>query len=139
MAKRKFKKKKNTQVQIPSPVSKSPVRQITVEAQSLSGPIPSPEILKQYDEILPGLADRIMMMAEKQINHRIKLEELELKEEVKLKKRGQIFAFIIAFCGFAGSVWLVSIGYSMSGVILAGSILLSLVFVFYKREVFDTD
>lgn len=38
------------------------------------GPIPTPEILREYNEILPGLADRIMRMAENQAAHRQGLE-----------------------------------------------------------------
>lgn len=34
------------------------------------GPIPPPDILQGYDNILPGLADRIVSMAEAEGNHR---------------------------------------------------------------------
>jgi uncharacterized membrane protein len=36
-----------------------------------SGPIPAPEILKAYDIVLPGLAERIVSMAEAQSAHRM--------------------------------------------------------------------
>ena len=35
-----------------------------------AGPLPPPEILREYDQALPGLADRIVSMAEGQANHR---------------------------------------------------------------------
>lgn len=35
-----------------------------------SGPLPHPEILAKYEDILPGAATRILEMAEEQANHR---------------------------------------------------------------------
>jgi len=39
-----------------------------------SGPLPHPEILSGYEKVLPGSADRILKMAEKQQDHRISNE-----------------------------------------------------------------
>jgi len=39
-----------------------------------SGPIPHPNDLARYEEILPGAAERIMKMAELQAEHRRALE-----------------------------------------------------------------
>ena len=36
---------------------------------SFSGPLPPPELLKQYDEVVPGAADRIISMAEAEQAH----------------------------------------------------------------------
>ena len=38
--------------------------------QEFAGPIPPPSMMKQYEETLPGSADRILKMAEKQSEHR---------------------------------------------------------------------
>ena len=47
---------------------KEQVRQVVAEVirSEFSGPIPPPSIIKGYEEILPGSADRILAMAEKQ-------------------------------------------------------------------------
>lgn len=42
--------------------------------ERFSGPIPHPRILKGYEEILPGSADRILTMAENQSKHRQAIE-----------------------------------------------------------------
>ena len=39
-----------------------------------SGPIPPPDMLKGYNEIMPGLVDRIVITAEKQSIHRQSME-----------------------------------------------------------------
>jgi uncharacterized membrane protein len=41
---------------------------------SYSGPLPLPQQLQGYEEIVPGAADRIIRMAEKQSAHRIEIE-----------------------------------------------------------------
>ncbi len=62
----------------PRPLSVNPdslpasQRAAIVHAQmEFSGPLPPPQVLGQYDEILPGAAERILRMAEKQQDHRI--------------------------------------------------------------------
>ena len=39
--------------------------EITAQQTSFSGPIPHPETLKGYNEIVPGAAERILAMAER--------------------------------------------------------------------------
>ena len=65
----------------------SPARVTTYT--EVSGPIPSPQILQQYNNIVPGAAERIIRMAEKQSDHRMALEN----------------AGIIAALDIGGLVW----------------------------------
>lgn len=89
---------------------KSPV----IVKQEYSGILPLPEHLKQYDEIVPGAAERILQMAENQSKSRIQNEELLVKDAISYKKRGQYFAFIlmiltfilVGFCVYFDKVWL---------------------------------
>ena len=39
-----------------------------------SGPMPSPEVLEDYDKIVPGAAERILVTFEKETEHRQSLE-----------------------------------------------------------------
>lgn len=61
---------------------------------SFSGPLPPPECFEQYEQVLPGSAERILAMAEKQQNHRIEQEKFVLSKKIKISGRGQIFGFI---------------------------------------------
>ena len=45
---------------------------------SVSGPIPPPSMMEQYEGTLPGSADRILKMAENQSEHRQSLEKQRL-------------------------------------------------------------
>lgn len=75
-----------------------------------SGPIPSADQLRQYDGVLPGLAERIVSMAEKEQQRRhsgeiadeaLAVRHAEIvdnnsRQEIRLKLIGQVFGFVIA-------------------------------------------
>lgn len=61
---------------------------------AFSGPIPPPEQFAQYEKILPGSADRILKMAEKQQDHRIEVEKEAISKSLSHNRRGQTFGFI---------------------------------------------
>ncbi|MCP3941879.1 MAG: DUF2335 domain-containing protein [Desulfobacteraceae bacterium] len=83
------------------------------KAEQFQGPLPPPQILAGYEQLLPGAADRILAMAEKETAHRHMLEEKSLDAEIEgLKneagdtKRGQ-------YCGLAiGIIAIVSGAYT---------------------------
>ena len=66
-----------------------------IQSEQFSGPIPHPDIIRKYEEILPGAAERIISMAEKQSNHRQDMEKLMIKAEVRDSFFGVIFAFLL--------------------------------------------
>ena len=64
--------------------------------RSYSGPLPPPEDFAKYEQNLPGSMDRILKLTEKQVEHRIELEN----SEAKLDIRGQIIgAALVALFG----------------------------------------
>jgi len=72
--------------------------------QSHSGPIPDPETLARYNQIIPNGADRIMKMAEDQSQHRISLEAQVIPAQLKQSGRGQIFALVIGLASLVALV-----------------------------------
>lgn len=60
-----------------------------------SGPIPPPSIISGYEETLPGAADRILAMAEKQSEHRQNMERIMVTSESRDGLLGILFAFIL--------------------------------------------
>jgi uncharacterized membrane protein len=69
------------------------------------GPLPHPAVLKQYDEIVPGAAERIITMAEQQARHRQELETRVIRTDNLKSLLGTIFAFVIAVAGFGGGLY----------------------------------
>ena len=60
-----------------------------LQSTSHSGPLPSPDDLKKYDVIIPNGADRIMIMAERQNQHRIDIEKSVIKSNNTQSGTGQ--------------------------------------------------
>jgi len=60
-----------------------------------SGPLPPAADFERYNAALPGAAERILAMAEKEAEHRHGAEDLLVQEEVRASKTGQVFAFIL--------------------------------------------
>lgn len=116
-----------------------------VEA-SWTGPLPPPQALQQYDEILPGAADRIFRMAEERHRHQIEQEKaaIELEKDALLSvdkniaaehsrsKLGLVFAFVIALAGIGTGAWLTAIGKAGFGMafVLGPLVGLAAVFVY---------
>lgn len=64
-----------------------------------SGAVPPPEMLREFDKIIPNGADRFMKMAENQSEHRRKMEEKIVKSNVRNENLGLVFAFSISIIG----------------------------------------
>ena len=103
---------------------------------SFSGPLPSPETLQSYNLILPGLADRIVRMAEGQSGHRQKLESLVIWFDGIRATLGVIFGFLIAITGIGAGTWLIYSGFNIYGLVSLFAPLAVIVgaFVYRKRE-----
>ena len=78
--------------------------------EQFSGPIPPPSIMRGYEDVLPGSADRILTMAEFGQRHRASYEN-----------RGLLFGFLAALALIALSAYVVSLGFAAAsvGVIVA--------------------
>ena len=110
-------------------------------AQSLThvheGPIPAPEVMAGYERLLPGSADRILSMAERQEAHRQKLEQEAQDANVAAQQRqlaiaegqqkavfrsdviGQVFGIITCTLCVIGSVYLAMNGHEKTAIALA--------------------
>jgi len=69
-------------------------------------------------------------MAEKQLEHRIHLENYIIKEELNQSKRGQIFGFVLAIVVLLFVLILSILGHEMVASILGGTTMIGLVAVF---------
>ena len=56
--------------------------QTMMQAQIHQGPLPHPEVLRQYDQLSPGAADRIIAMAEGEADHRRQMERRQLESDI---------------------------------------------------------
>lgn len=131
MAKSKKSKKQNLRT---SPQQKTQVQEI--QTQVHKGPLPSPEVLFQYNEIVSGAAERILIMAESQAKHRQNLELIVVKAGSRDSLLGLIFGLIIGLAGIIGGVATIIAGQPEGGAVLGITSLASLigVFVYGSRQ-----
>jgi uncharacterized membrane protein len=85
--------------------------------QSFAGPIPPPKILEEYNRILPGAADRILAMAEKQAAHRQFLEQTVIKSDKWRSYLGLFLAFFVAVIFGVGGIYLILKDHSADGLV----------------------
>lgn len=98
-------------------------------ATTFVGPIPPPAELAEYERTLTGLADRLVVIAERESEHR---RAVQLRA-MRLSELGLATAFVITMTALLGGIYLVHEGSSTEGM---GSIILaisSLVLVFLTR------
>lgn len=95
-------------------------------AEGYSGPIPPPDILKDYSKVLPGAPDRIIKMAENEADHRHEMDRKEHSE----RTLGQWFAIILTLAALLVVCYAIKNGETIVASILAGTTIIALAVVF---------
>jgi uncharacterized membrane protein len=99
-------------------------------AYSFSGPLPPPELLAKYNDVVPNGAERIIKMAENQQAHRQDLESTVVHGNVQSEKRGQWMGLTISTLVLLAGFYLACIGKQVAGSTIAVADLASLAGVF---------
>jgi uncharacterized membrane protein len=103
--------------------------QITV-TQAYSGPLPPSAELSGYNEIVPGAAERIILMAEKSQDHQIYMERTAIAAQKRESLVGQIFALVISLSAFGTAVLMAVMGHPTVAGVIGGSTVVSLAVAF---------
>ena len=100
-----------------------------------SGPLPAPETLQGYQTVDKTFPERIVKSFEKQVNHRLKIEEIMVNSKTSNEKRGQIFAFIISLIVIISGIILIMFDKDWLGfsAIIADLVGLAIVFIGGKQ------
>ena len=112
-----------------------PISAIQVsESRHYSGPLPLPEDLAKYDQVVPGAAERIMQMAEKEMQHRHENDNMMAKNIVRTTILSILAAFFCVLV-MAGLVfYALHKGYpTVAGTIAVGSIA-AVAGVFFRQK-----
>jgi uncharacterized membrane protein len=104
----------------------------TFQHSSFEGPLPSPELLEKFDQVLPGLANRIAKMAEGYALDRWRNGRTTRWSTIL----GQVFAFIIAMTIILGGFYLVLHDKSAAGITAVLATLAGIVgaFIYGRRQ-----
>ena len=100
------------------------------KASTFNGPIPPPELLQGYNEVVQNGADRIVTMAEKQSHHRMQLENHAIREELKQSRLGQVYGFILGIVGLGLATILAILDHEAIAGIFGTTTIIGLVTVF---------
>ena len=92
--------------------------------------LPPPEILKKYEEIVPGIAKTMMNLAELQSKTRMHLESRKVNGNIVMAFAGLIFGFLMGIFGLYGGFYLTFKEYNVLGIILSSSTLVTLVMTY---------
>lgn len=114
-----------------STASGNVVRQIAMQ-QSWHGPLPPPQQLAEFDAITPGLADRIMKMAEEEGRHSRDVQKRALTGAITTQVVGQVFGLLIAAGCLYASYHLAMAGHDWVAGILGGGTLTTVVLAFLR-------
>lgn len=96
-------------VEVLDEVSEPAKRKIlfAIKAMSMqSGPLPSPETIGKYEDALPGLGNRIVQWAERQLEHRVKTEVIMVTGAERRMRWSQINSLVMALAGLALAAYL---------------------------------
>ena len=101
------------------------------------GPLPPPEILHDYETIHPGLAERIIRMAEQEAAQRHAMESKAIDAQVEdltssraQIKRGQIFGLVICLTAILSGAIVAGLGKQWAGAAIGAGGLAGLVTAF---------
>lgn len=70
-------------------------KEIKAIISEFSGPLPPPSIIQGYENVIPGAAERILAMAEKQSEHRQLMERTMIQSDSRDSLLGIIAALIL--------------------------------------------
>lgn len=102
--------------------------------QSHSGPLPLAREFDGYESVLPGAADRILAMAEREQAHRQGLENTVVAKESGMRDRGQAFALVALLAMLAIVALLAYWHYPTQATTLGGTIILGVIALFLGQR-----
>jgi uncharacterized membrane protein len=116
------------------------------EAAHFSGPLPPPRILAGYNDAIPGGAERILRMAEREQEHRHATQTALIQAEteqdkrltdatIEVERRGLDRATWIVFGFLGGSILLGLTGHEIASAALGGTTVVGLAAIFITRTV----
>ena len=113
------------------------------EVASWDAPLPPPVAFQMYENTLPGAAERLLAISEREQSHRHNLENAALATtdrtvtgDSRRSYLGIILAFVLAMTGLLGGIFLIAIGHGGFGLTLCLAPLagLAAVFVYGTRS-----
>lgn len=101
-------------------------------SEKFSGPMPHPRHLREYEDILPGSAERILRMAEESLAANQKMDEMIVRGGIADATRGMNYGLLAFLASLAGALICAAIGQPILGGGFLASSIMGAVAVFIK-------
>ncbi len=111
------------------PQAATPMQLMHMQA-TYQGPLPPPQVLEQYNKIVPGSASLLIDRMVKQSEHRMELEHKVVFGDNWRATAGLILGFIVTLVIIAAAVFLIIHGFRVEGSVLLGMDLVALATAF---------
>lgn len=108
------------------------ILEIKTFLEHFSGPLPPPDAFAKYDKALTGAANRILIMAEKQLEHRQKVEKKIINSNIVNERIGLIFGLVVALSALAAAMYCAHLGQTWPAVAIGGGSIAGLVAAFVQ-------
>lgn len=80
-------------------------QQVTTTTQlQWNGPLPPPQALEHFERVIPGGAERILAMAEREQTHRMEIEKIGIGAAIQHEGRGQKLGAFVAVVAIVAAV-----------------------------------
>lgn len=126
----------------PAKMQREQSRNVAVEVrQEFNGPIPPPEILAQYDNIMPGLGQKIIdqFLSETAHRHDVESRTVEINKSIAEssmleRKHGQRYGFATFILMLLAIVYLAMNGHDNVAMVLGGTTMAAVIGLFLVRR-----
>jgi uncharacterized membrane protein len=108
--------------------------QISLQTHSWKAPLPPPEVLERFNQVVPNGAERIVKAWELESEHRRLIDRREQKLFYADSIFGKICALIFVLAALGFSAWCAWIGAEWVGAILGAGTIASVVWAFNGKK-----
>lgn len=122
----------------PKPNSNAPQQ---YSAHLVGGPLPDPITLEKYEEIHPGFAERILIIAEKEQAHRhstqlvaMENQQIQHQRDTNTFRIGQVFAIMSVLLIIALCVYCLYLRFPTQAATIATTVIIGLAAVFVLKD-----
>ena len=118
----------------------NPLGAVLTQTTAWTGPLPNPEALARFEEILPGSADRIIRMAEEEGAHQRSIQKQDLLVSARIQFTGMAVGGVLCLLSLVLGYMLGSNGHTVAAGAMLGipvaSIIVAMIRVgqFFRRR-----
>ena len=107
-------------------------RDVFLFQAEFSSLLPPPALLRQYNEVAPGTAERLLSLVEAQTSHRLELEKSLIAYDIRRAYLGLGAAFFVALTSIVSGSLVAVNGQPWAGTAVATATVIGLVYAFLK-------